>query len=62
MAYPALNVKIVATHAGITVGGVGASHQIAEDIALMRVLPNMKVVVPADSWETYKAIKARLDE
>ena len=58
IAYPNLNVKIVATHAGITVGGDGASHQITEDIALMRVLPNMTVVVPADGPETYKAVKA----
>ncbi len=58
IAYPRLNVKIVATHAGITVGGDGASHQMLEDIALMRVLPNMNVVAPADYHETGKAIKA----
>jgi len=58
IAYPKLNVKIVATHAGITVGGDGASHQIAEDIALMNTLPNMTVVVPADAPETYQAVKA----
>ena len=58
IAYPQLNIKIVASHAGITVGGDGASHQIIEDIALMRVLPNMTVVVPVDSMETYKVIKA----
>jgi transketolase len=58
IAYPMLEVKIVATHAGITVGGDGASHQIAEDVALMRTLPNMTVVVPADAPETYKAVKA----
>lgn len=57
IAYPNLNIKIVASHAGITVGGDGASHQIVEDIALMRVLPNMTVIVPADSAETYKAVK-----
>jgi transketolase len=57
IAYPSLNIKIVASHAGITVGGDGASHQIVEDIALMRVLPNMTVIVPADSAETYKAVK-----
>ena len=57
IAYPKLNIKIVASHAGITVGGDGASHQIVEDIALMRVLPNMTVIVPADSPETYKVIK-----
>ena len=58
IAYPRFNVKIVASHAGITVGGDGASHQIAEDIALMRTLPNMTVVVPADAPETYRAVKA----
>jgi transketolase len=57
VAYPKLNIKIVASHAGITVGGDGASHQIIEDIALMRVLPNMTVVVPVDSNETYKVVK-----
>jgi len=57
IAYPNLNVKIVASHAGITVGGDGASHQIVEDIALLRVLPNMVVIVPCDSPETYRAVK-----
>ncbi len=57
IAYPNLNVKIVASHAGITVGGDGASHQIVEDIALLRVLPNMQVIVPADSPETFKVVK-----
>jgi transketolase len=57
VAYPKLNIKIVLSHAGITVGGDGASHQIIEDIALMRVLPNMTVIVPVDSPETYKAVK-----
>jgi len=61
IAYPKLNVKIVASHAGITVGGDGATHQICEDIALMRGLPNMSVVVPADAIETYKAVKACVD-
>ncbi len=55
--YPALNVKIVATHGGITVGGDGASHQMIEDLALMRVLPNMNVIVPADGIETAAAVK-----
>lgn len=58
IAYPKLNVKIVVTHAGITVGGDGATHQITEDIALMMVLPNMTVIVPADAVETAKAIRA----
>lgn len=56
IAYPRLNVKIVASHAGITVGGDGASHQMHEDIALMRVLPNMTVIVPADYYETRSVI------
>jgi len=62
IAYPKLNVKIVASHAGITVGGDGASHQIAEDLALMRVLPNMRVVVPADAIETDRAFRAVVKE
>lgn len=61
ISYPRFNVKIVASHAGITVGGDGASHQIAEDIALMRTLPNMTVIVPADANETYKAVRAVVD-
>lgn len=52
IAYPALNVKIVASHGGITVGEDGASHQALEDIALMRAIPNMTVIVPADGIET----------
>ena len=59
--YPKLNVKIVATHAGITVGGDGATHQMIEDLALMRALPNMTVVVPADAPETEKAILTAAD-
>ena len=55
--YNEVNVKIVATHGGITVGEDGATHQSNEDIALMRVLPNMRVVVPADSIETEQVIK-----
>ena len=58
VAYTRLNVKIVVTHAGITTGEDGASHQANEDIAIMRVLPNMTVLVPADALETEKAIKA----
>lgn len=57
IAYPKMPVRIVATHAGLTVGEDGASHQILEDISLMRTLPNMSVVVPADAHETYAAIK-----
>ncbi|MCK4304552.1 MAG: transketolase family protein [Candidatus Eisenbacteria sp.] len=58
VAYPALDVKIAASHSGITVGEDGASHQALEDIALMRSLPNMKVVVPADAIEAGKAVFA----
>jgi transketolase len=58
IAYPKLNVKIGATHAGITVGEDGASHQCIEDIAVMRVIPNMTVVCPADAVETRQAIIA----
>ncbi|MGI6553040.1 MAG: transketolase family protein [Bacillota bacterium] len=58
IAYPKLNVKIAATHAGLTVGEDGASHQATEDLALMRALPNMTVLVPADGVETEKAVFA----
>ena len=54
--YPKLNVKICATHAGITVGEDGASHESIEDISIMRAIPNMTVVVPADGIETEKVI------
>ncbi len=50
--YPNLNVKICATHCGITVGEDGATHQMLEDLALMRVLPNMTVICPSDDVET----------
>ncbi|KYH35419.1 1-deoxy-D-xylulose-5-phosphate synthase [Clostridium tepidiprofundi DSM 19306] len=56
--YPKLNVKVCATHAGITVGEDGASHQAIEDIALMRSVPNMVVINPSDGVETEAAIKA----
>lgn len=58
IAYPGLNVKIVATHAGVTVGEDGASHQTIEDISLMRTLPNMTVIVPADALEAAQAVAA----
>lgn len=58
IAYPRLNVKIGATHAGLTVGEDGASHQMLEDIALMRCLPNMTVFVPADGVSTRAAVLA----
>ncbi|WP_244833508.1 transketolase family protein [Clostridium sp. BJN0001] len=56
--YPKVNVKIAATHAGITVGEDGGSHQSVEDIALMCSLPNMTVIVPADDREAKAAVKA----
>ncbi|MGA2193062.1 MAG: transketolase family protein [Nitrospirota bacterium] len=56
--YPDLNVKVVASHAGITVGEDGGSHQSVEDISLMRSIPNMTVIVPADGPETTKAVMA----
>ncbi len=55
--YPKFNVKIVATHGGITVGEDGASHQALEDLSIMRSIPNMMVVVPADCTETAEVIK-----
>lgn len=56
--YPNLNVKIVASHSGVTVGEDGGSHQSVEDIAVMRVIPHMTVIVPADGPETVQAIEA----
>lgn len=56
VAYPNLNVKIAATHAGITVGEDGGSHQAIEDIALMRSIPNMVVINPSDASEAKQAI------
>ena len=58
ISYNNFNVKIVATHAGITVGPDGASHQALEDIALMRVLANMNIIVPGDGPQTEDAIMA----
>lgn len=58
IAYSGFNVKIVASHGGITVGEDGATHQMLEDFAIMRVLPNMTVICPADYYEAKKAIKA----
>jgi len=57
IAYPNLNVKICATHAGITVGEDGGTHQSLEDISLMRSLPNMKVICPSDDIQTKWAVK-----
>lgn len=59
--YPKLNVKIGASHAGLTVGEDGASHQCVEDIAIMRALPNMTVICPADAVETRHAVKAAIE-
>ncbi len=59
--YSNTNVKIVASHGGITVGPDGASHQALEDIALMRALPNMTVIVPADANETEAVIRKIVD-
>lgn len=61
IAYPKLNVKIGATHAGISVGEDGASHQCCEDIALMRVIPNMVIINPADDIEAHQAVLAAAD-
>ncbi len=59
--YPHLNVKIGATHAGISVGEDGASHQCNEDIALMRVIPGMTIICPADDVEAKAAVKAAIE-
>ncbi|MCD6414492.1 MAG: transketolase family protein [Candidatus Diapherotrites archaeon] len=56
IAYSDANVKVCASHSGVTVGEDGASHHALEDMALMRTLPNMRVVVPADAVETFKII------
>ncbi|MCC0680003.1 transketolase family protein [Clostridioides sp. ES-S-0005-03] len=61
VAYPNLNVKIAATHAGVTVGEDGGSHQAIEDISLMRGIPNMVVLNPADGIEAKKAIFSAVD-
>jgi transketolase len=57
IAYSEMNVKICASHCGITVGPDGATHQSLEDVALMRVLPHMTVVTPCDYNQTFRAIK-----
>lgn len=59
--YPHLNVKIGATHAGITVGEDGATHQCNEDVALMRAIPGMTVVVPSDDVEAKAAVRAAIE-
>ncbi|WP_288343013.1 transketolase family protein [uncultured Dubosiella sp.] len=55
--YPALNVKVCASHAGVSVGEDGASHQCIEDVSLMRTIPGMRVIVPCDYNEALQAIK-----
>ena len=57
IAYPKLNVKICATHAGVTVGEDGATHQMLEDLGLMRGLPNMTVICPSDDIQTKWAVR-----
>lgn len=57
IAYPQLPVTIAATHAGLTVGEDGATHQAIEDVAIMRAVPNMTVIVPADAEETRQAVR-----
>ena len=59
--YPKLNVKVCATHAGITVGEDGASHQAVEDLALMRSIPGMTVLNPSDGTSAKKAVKAAVE-
>ncbi len=61
IAYPKFNVKIVATHGGITVGEDGATHQALEDVSLMRGIPHMMVIVPSDANEIKQAIKFAAD-
>ncbi len=62
VAYPGLNVKIVGSHSGVTVGEDGATHQALEDISLMRTIPGMRVIVPCDGYETRRAVQAMLKE
>ena len=60
--YNNLNVKIVGTHGGILIGEDGGSHQAIEDVSLMRTIPNMKVIVPADAIEAKYAVEAAINE
>ncbi len=62
VAYPNLNVRIVGTHAGFSVEKDGATHQCLEDIGIMRTIPNMKIVYPADAIETAAVVKCLIDE
>jgi transketolase len=61
IAYPDLNVKIAVTHAGITVGEDGATHQAVEDIGIIRSIPNMTVIVPGDAVEAKAVVRAAVD-
>lgn len=61
VAYPGLNVKIAGSHAGISTGEDGATHQCIEDIGIMRAIPNMVVLNPADHWEMKAATKAAIE-
>lgn len=61
VAYPGLNVKIAGSHAGISVGEDGATHQCCEDIAIMKTLPGMTIINPADHWEMTAAVKAAVE-
>ena len=58
--YPGLNVKICASHAGVTVGEDGATHQYCEDLAVLRTIPNLTIISPADATEAYAAVEAAL--
>ena len=60
--YNNLNVKVVGTHGGILIGEDGGSHQAIEDVALMRTIPNMKVIVPSDAIEAKHAVEAALNQ
>ncbi|MDR1249704.1 MAG: transketolase family protein [Treponema sp.] len=61
VAYPRLNVKIIGSHAGLTVGEDGATHQCLEDLSLMRTIPGMVVLAPCDANETREAVKALIE-
>jgi transketolase len=61
MCYPNLNVKLVATHAGLDVGEAGVTHQATEDVAIMRAFPNMVIIQPADAAETRAALNAMVE-
>ncbi len=61
IAYQNLPVKIIATHGGLSFGAAGSTHHCTEDIAVMRAIPNMTVVIPADGFETAKAVRACVD-